>query len=66
MQPTNRYASLKTALGPLLLLALAPGLILVTGCVTKRKIYDSQGVLVDEQTIVKRPLKKFFKNVEME
>ena len=38
----------------------------LSSCVTKRKIYDSSGVLVDEQTIVNRPVKRFVKSAEFE
>ncbi len=37
-----------------------------SGCVTERRIYDSEGVLIRKETIVKRPVKDFVDKVEFE
>jgi hypothetical protein len=36
------------------------------GCVTKRTTYDQNGVITDEKYIIKRPIKDFIQNVEVE
>ena len=45
-------------------------LILVTlsfvGCVTRRTTRDSQGIVTEDKFIIKRPIKNFVNNVEME
>jgi len=38
----------------------------VCGCVTKRTVYDQNGVITDEKYIIKRPVKNFIQNVEVE
>ena len=45
-------------------------LILVTlsfvGCITRRTTRDSQGIVTEDKYIIKRPIKTFVENVEME
>jgi hypothetical protein len=45
-------------------------LILVTlsfvGCVTRKTTRDSEGIVTEDKYIIKRPIKNFIKNVEME
>ena len=40
--------------------------LVCSSCVIKQTRTDSDGSVVDEKYIVKRPLKKFIKNVEFE
>jgi hypothetical protein len=45
-------------------------LILVTlslvGCITRKTTRDSQGIVIEDKYIIKRPIKTFVNNVEME
>ena len=46
--------------------ALAFMVIACSSCITQRKIYDSQGVLIDKETIIHRPVKDFVDNAKFE
>lgn len=49
---------------PILILALAT--MILSGCVMKQSKVDSRGRVTDEKYIIKRPVKNFIENVEVE
>lgn len=47
-------------------LLFALGALSLSGCIMKQTTRDSRGVITDEKYIIKRPIKNFVENVEVE
>ena len=61
------HKTMKTSrLTKLLLLLSALAALSLSGCVMKQTTRDSRGVIQEEKYIIKRPVKNFIKNVEVE
>jgi len=52
-------------LKPILIFASLLSYLILTGCITKQTT-TSNGAFVEEKYVIKRPVKNFIKNVEVE
>jgi hypothetical protein len=55
-----------STLARLFIMASALIALSLSGCVMKQTTRDSQGRITDEKYIIKRPVKNFIQNVEVE
>jgi len=55
---------MKTSMMKPIILILAT--LSLVGCITRQTTRDSQGIVTDDKFIIKRPIKNFINNVEME
>jgi len=53
-------------LKPILIFASLLSYLILTGCLTKQTTTTSSGALIEEKYVIKRPVKKFIQNVEVE